>query len=250
MGRGIGNNPLAYRIRLIPWSTLDWARSASKLKAHCRQQGPSCVPVDLSVAGLLLQMEHGYAPALSSSISNANGNVAMVSSADLCKDVAVEPISSVTGVTDEILLLGGVNQRENPRALTTRITGRLSEQSREGVTGRVPGSSRSAGGAKETANASTTAATEMQQEPRSSMPYMVSIALRRDPSQCRASLHSRNGRPHSATVGRAVGLDADRALPPTFANCFVLAKRKPRSIWTGVGKAVYSPPATTVIGQP
>jgi hypothetical protein len=102
----------------------------------------------------------------------------------------------------------------------------------------MPGSSRSAGSARETANASTTAVTEMQKEPGNSVPYMVSIAPHRDPSQCRASLHSRNERRHSAPVGRAVGLDAERALRPTFANCFVLAKSKPRSIWTGVGEAV------------
>jgi ribonuclease I len=38
-------------------STVFCASSANMLKAHCRQQGPSCVPVTLSVAGLWPQIE-------------------------------------------------------------------------------------------------------------------------------------------------------------------------------------------------
>jgi len=61
-------------------STLERARSASRLKAHWRQHGPSCMPVALRVAGFFVQMEQLCVPGLLSSIANASGVTDMPSS--------------------------------------------------------------------------------------------------------------------------------------------------------------------------
>jgi hypothetical protein len=61
-------------------STVHWARSASRLKAHCRQQGPFSIPEHLRVAGFLPQIEQWYIPGWLSITSNNTGDFGMAAS--------------------------------------------------------------------------------------------------------------------------------------------------------------------------